>query len=284
MKKTIHLDFNRDITVKKSGFKRVAAALAVTLLLGAAVFVGVLAFNDFSLERLIGAKGSAGDETSETVTEAPVYASPFTDANAVNVLVLCHDNEKAVAFCEILSFSEAENSVKIKSLPTDMKLSFSEREYTLAQLFADFGVSEIASCLNGKYAVIHRCVSFTENAFRQIVQSVGDVPVVLPGAVDFSANAIRYIFPAGHAQLSADALLSVMKYGYQGDDALSFRAVAWAALIRSHMTPEVLSADESFYNSILNELNGNITALDVAQYKQKLIDLMSRSPEISAIS
>ena len=283
MNKTVHLDFNRDTSKKKSSLRRVAVALAVTLLLGAAVFVAVLAFNEFSLEKLIGAKGSAGGETTEAVTAAPAYASPFTDANAVNVLVLCHDDDKNVAFCEILSFSEAENSIKIKSLPTDMALAYLNRDYTLAALFADFGVSEIASCLSGRY-VIHRSVSFTENAFRQIVQSLGNVPVVLPAAVDFSANAIRYTFPAGPAELSADELVSVMKSGYTGDAALSFRAAALAALLRSHMTVENLSSDEAFYNTLLNELKGNITALDVAQYKQKLIELMSRSPEITAIS
>ena len=284
MKNAKQIDFNRDRSENKRAVRRVLTALCAVLALGVVVFVGVLALNDFDFDKFLGtAEAPTGDEsTTEPVTQGN-YADPFTDENAINILFLCSEG-KTVTFCEILSFSAAENSIRVKPVSPELKLTFGEQNLRVAEIFYQYGAAEVADALGQKNVTIHRWLGVSESAFRKIVQEFGNIDVYLPGNVDFSVDAIRYQFPRGTRSLTSDALLRVMKYGYEGDDALSFQASAMAAVLRAVLTEQTMEKGEAYFTEFVNQVDGNITAFDYAGYRQRLTELIRRSPEIAVIS
>ena len=154
----------------------------------------------------------------------------------------------------------------------------------MAEIFYTYGVSEVAKALGEKYVPIHRYISVNEAGFKKIVQSFGNVDVYIPNPVDFSVDAIRYQYGKGPHSLTSDALLAVMKQGYEGDNALSFQAAAVAAVVKTALTQGALTADESGFTQLINQVDSNITAFDYADYRQRIADFMARGPEFSVIS
>lgn len=284
MKNAKPIDFNRDRSDDKRALRRVIAALGAVLVLGVIVFFVVMALNDFDFDKFIGAADPPStEETSSEEAETNGFAAPFTDADAVNVLILCSE-EKSVTFCEIASFSVAENCVRVKPVSPELKLELSGSSARVAEIFYSYGVSEVAKALGEKYVPIHRYVSVNESGFRKLVQSFGNVDVNIPNPVDFSVDAIRYQYAKGMHSLSSDALLAVMKQGYEGDNALSFQAAGVAAVLKTVLTQETLAEGESLFTGFVNQVDTNITAFDYAEHRQTLEDFIGRAPEFSVIS
>ena len=282
MKNAKQIDFNRDRSDDKRAVRRVILALGAVLVLGVLVFLVVMALNDFDFNKFLGAAEPLS--TEETSSEAPSAdpAAPFTDSEAINVLLLCSE-EKGVTFCDIVSFSAAENSIRVKPVSPELKLE-SGGASRLAEIFYNFGAAEVARALSEKYVAIHRYISVNEAGFRKLVQGFGNVDVYVPNPVDFSVDAIRYQYGKGTHSMSSDALLAVMKQGYEGDDALAFQAAAVAAILKNALTKETFAKGESFFTELVNQVDTNITAFDHAGYAARLEAFMAREPEFSVIS
>ena len=283
MKNAKQIDFNRDRSDDKRAVRRVIAALGAVLVLGVAVFFVVMAVNDFDFKKFIGAAEplSTEDPSAEAQSTDPA-AAPFTDGDAINILILCSE-ERAVTFCDIVSFSAAENSIRVKPVSPELKPDPAKAD-RITEIFYNFGVAEVAKALGVKYVPIHRYLAVNESGFKKLVQGFGNVDVYIPNPVDFSVDAIRYQYGKGNRSLSSDALLALMKYAYEGDNALAFQAAGVAAVISAALTPETLSEGESWFTELINQVDSNITAFDYANYRQRLADFMAREPEISVIS
>jgi hypothetical protein len=282
MKTTKTIDFNRDTSGDRKGLRRMFAALAALLVLFAVVFALLLAKNGFSLNRLLGAETSL-PEPSETENGAAGEPAAAPEAGAVNVLFLC-SSEKEVVFCSVFSFLPAANAVRVKPVSPELSLPRGDGAARISEIFYNFGAAEVAEALSAKNVTVHRWVSVNEAKFRLLLQKFGDTPVTLPNPVDFTVDAIRYQFGKGAHTLTADALVSVMKYGYAGDDALRFQAQAMADVLKNDLTAENVLRGEAFFAELVNMVDCNISAFDYAAYKQRLADFLSNSPEISAIS
>ena len=283
MKNAKQIDFNRDRSNEKRAARRVIAVIVAVFVLGAVVFTAVMAVNDFDFEKFLGAADAPTEETTAEAPETAALAAPFSDADAVNILLLCSE-EKRVTFCEILSFSAAENSIRVKPVSPELRLETGNASTRIAELFHNFGAAEVARAIGEKYVPIHRWVSVSEANFKKIVQGFGNVDVYVPNPVDFSVDAIRYQFGKGTHSMNSDALVSVMKLGYEGDDALSFQAAGVAAVLKTCLTPQTLEKGERFFTEFVNQVDGNITAFDYATYAPRLAAFLERSPEISVIS
>lgn len=285
MRKTDYIDFNRD-TYKDKTRKRIIPAVFAALLCGAVIFTVLLALNDFSFSKFIGIEVSetadSDDDGGKAETEVDA-AALFSDKNAVNVLLLCAE-EKSVTFCNIISFSKTENSIKVKPVSPDLMMSYGGRELTLSGLFADFGAPEIASAFAEKNIVISRFISVSEPNFKALIQKLGNVKVFFPNNVDFTVDSIRYQYFSGTHEISSDALLSVMKNAFSGDSALSFQAQAVAAVIKTYFTPELFEKDTEQISELINLINGNISAFDYAEYKNEIKSFLSGAPDIIVLS
>ncbi len=283
MKKSRQIDFNRDPADERGGFRRVLIALAAVLALGVIVFTAVMAANDFDFDKFIGA-ASPKTSPEESTTAAPGPAAAlFSDTNAINVLLLC-SNEKDVSFCVLMSFSAAENSVKIKPVSSTLSLEFGGRTTRIAEIFYNYGAAEVAQALGDRYGTVHRWIALNEAQFKALVQKFGNVSVYVPADVDFTVDAIRYRFARGTREMTADALLAVMKQGYSGDNALKFQAEGILSVLKTHLTGETLRAGEALFTEFINTVESNITAFDYAQYRQRLESFLDRSPSYIVIS
>ena len=285
MKKHADIDFNRNIRDGGMGVKRVLIALAAVLVLGVVIFAAVLAINDFDFTKFLGAEDPSEDVSAESdaVTGQDSFAAPFSDASAINVLMICH-SEKTVTFCELISFSAAENSIRVKPVSPELLLPFGGKQARISEIFYDFGAAEIARALGEKNVTVHRYFSVSEPKLKLILQKFGNVTVNLPGRVDVNVDAIRYQFPKGAQELTPDALLGLIKYAYEDDDALSFQAEAVAGILRTCFTLETMQRDDSFFSDVVNLIDGNLTAFDFAEYKPRIIEFITNEPEISVIS
>ena len=282
MRSVRQIDFNRDISARKRGVRRVFAAVAAVLLLGAAVFGVVLAKSDFSPEKRLGAEtASAPDGTS--ALPSPGGAPPFTEENAVNLLLLTHE-EKEIAFCVIVSFSLAENAVRVKPVSPEVTVAFRGAPTALREVFRDFGGAEVAAGLSEKYAPVHRWLGMSVADFKSLLQQLGPVTVNLPAAVDVSVESIRYRFPRGPRELTADALVNLMLHAYSGEDALALQAQAVAGVLKTHLTPGSPLLEESFFSTVMNLSEGSVTAFDFAQYQPRLAAFAAGEPTFEVIS
>ena len=285
MRKHADIDFNHSIRGDKAGIKRVLIALAAVLVLGVVIFAAVMALNDFSFDKFIGAEESSSEEASsgEKGASPDSFAAPFSDADAVNVLLICH-SEKTITFCELMSFSAAENSIRVKPVSTELLLPFGGGDMRIAESFYNFGAAEIARAFTEKNVPVHRYLSVSEAKFKLILQKLGNVTVVMPGRVDVNVDAIRYQYAKGPQELTPDAVLGLMKYAFEDEDALGFQAEAVAGILRTHFTVETLQRGSGFFSDIVNLIDGNLTAFDFAEYQPRVIEFLSQNPEISVIS
>lgn len=279
-----NIDFNRD-TVKRKTRGRIILAVCAAFVCGAALFIALLAKNDFSFTKFIGlAETDASDAPEASSDENPSEpAALFSDKNAPTILLVCAD-EREVTFCDVISFSKSENSVKVKPVSPELKLSYAGREQTLRELFRDFGAYEIAEALGEKNIGINRYICVTEQNFKSLIQKLGNVSVYFPNDVDFSVDSIRYQYYSGTHEISSDALLNVMKNAFSGDSALSFQANAVAGILKTYFTPALFEKDDSFFSGLLNLISGNVSALDLADHKSAIIEFLSGEPEIIVLS
>lgn len=285
MRKHADIDFNHSIRGDNAGIKRVIIALAAVLVLGVVIFAAVMALNDFSFDKFIGAEESSSQEASsgEKSASPDSFAAPFSDAQAVNVLLVCH-SEKNITFCELMSFSAAENSIRVKPVSTDLLLPFGGGDMRISEIFYNFGAAEIARAFAEKNVPVHRYLSVSEAKFKLILQKLGNVTVNMPGRVDVNVDAIRYQFAKGAQELTPDAVIGLMKYAYEDEDALSFQAEAVAGILRTHFTVETVQRGSGFFSDIVNLIDGNLTAFDFAEYQPRVIEFLEHNPEISVIS
>lgn len=285
MRKTDYIDFNRD-TYKGKTRKRIILAIFAALFCGALIFTVLLAMNDFSMAKFIGVditeSSDSGDETAaDEETSEP--AELFSDKNALGVLFLCADG-KEVTFCDVISVSKAENSIKVKPVSPELMMSYGGRELPLGELFCEFGAAEIAAAFEEKNIRINRYISVTEPKFKALMQKLGNVEVSFPNDVDFTVDSIRYQYFSGTREISSDALLSVMKNAFSGETALSFQAEALAGIIETYFTPEFFETGGEKISELFNLINGNISAFDYAEYKKDIIGFLSGDPDIIVLS
>lgn len=287
MKKFHDIDFkSRASAGNRSVRKRVALALLAALIAGAVLFTVLLGLNDFDISKFLGAR--AGEETNTQPGGNEAVSVPadalFSDTAAKNILVILSE-EKNVTLSALLSFSVRENSVKVKPIAGDVKLSYAGREGTLEDLFSDFGAIGVKTALEEKYGLtVVRYLSITEANFKNLFQILGSTPVYFERAAVFSVDAIKYSFVRGTWELTPDALLAVIKYAYEGEDGLRFGGQVLADILKAHLTPENFQKGEAFFSGLVNYVSGNITAFDYADYKDAVEAFLLSLPEITVIS
>lgn len=279
-----NIDFNRDTSDHSMAIRRVVIALAALLVLGVLVFIVILAKNDFNIRRFIGTEDvTAAEEDASSETGADEFAAPFSDADAVNVLFLC-GQDGAVSFCDILSFSAAENSIRVKPVSPDLRLEFRGQTTQVADVFYNFGGAEIARAMSDHNVPVSRWITISDDGFRQLIIALGEVDVEIPNNVSFAVDAVRYDLKKGVQTLNGDTLLNTMKHAFSEEVALRFQAEAVGAVLRQYLTAETLERGEDFFSDFINLTDSNITAFDFAEYGPAIIEFLSRSPEITVIS
>lgn len=284
MGKRKNLDFN-----SRAGQKRPLliwiSLVAAVILAGIMSFVILLAVNDFSVEKLLGARQSENTETTtapgEEETSQPAQA--YTDENALNFLALCVD-ETDVILCELISVSVAENALRIKPVSPDISLEYGGSTLSLQELFERYSVKAVCEAFETRDTRIDRWVVIDENSFKTMMKSLGEVAVFLEKDVSYVVDSITYTLNAGTRNMTSETLLNYLKYAGKGDELALLQAQAVATVISTHFTVENLEKGEKFFSSLINLVDTNINAFDFNNSYTAIYNFIENSPEISVIN
>lgn len=284
MGKRKNLDFNSRAREKRPLL--IWATLVVGVLLAGIVsFVILLAANDFSLEKLLGARQPSDTESTTALSEEATSqaAAPYTDENALNFLAMCVDKTDVI-LCELISVSASENALRIKPVSPDISLEYGGNTMSLQELFEAYSVKAVCEALEARNTRIDRWVVIDEHSFKTMMKSLGEVAVFLEKDVSYVVDSITYTLNAGTRNMTSETLLNYLKYAGQGDELALLQAQAVATVISTHFTVENLEKGEKFFSSLINLVDTNINAFDFNNSYSAIYNFIENSPEISVIS
>ena len=284
MGKRKNLDFNSRAKEKRP-LLIWAGLVAGVLLAGILSFVVLLAVNDFSLEKLLGARQLSDTETTTVLSEEATSqaAAPYTDENALNFLAMCVDKTDVI-LCELISVSVSENALRIKPVSPEISLEYGGNTMSLQELFESYSVKAVCEALEARNTRIDRWVVIDEHSFKTMMKSLGEVAVFLEKDVSYVVDSITYTLNAGTRNMTSETLLNYLKYAGQGDELALVQAQAVATVISTHFTVENLEKGEKFFSTLINLVDTNINAFDFNNSYSTIYDFIQNSPEISVIS
>ena len=248
------------------------------------VFV-ILAVNDFDIGKALGAREetSAPEETTAGESIEDVLADTEGFRESLTFLILCSDDEGLV-FCQLAGVDIAGKKIRIKPLPTDYTLVLPSGEASVSEVFSKESLSILAASFASRNINIKKYVHVTEDNLRRLLSNLGSVEIEVTGSYEFNIDAVKYTFTPGVQHMAPDTLIKYMRHSETGEAQLRLQANAAAAVFRQHFTKENLSRGESFFSTLINLVDTNITAFDYNGALPVLSALLSGEVEIAVVS
>lgn len=246
------------------------------------VFV-ILAMNDFDISKALGARQPYPATEETTVESGSVSGGTVDTAGAVNFLVMCSDG-KELTFVQLISVDAAAGKIRIKPVDIGYTLEFPSGEKSVGQAFLSESVNSIMEAFELKSITVKKYVHITEENFRRLMSNLGAVEVQVMGDYEFNIDAVKYTFSQGTQNMTSDMLLKYMKYAEKGEAALRLQGQAVAAVFRQHFTETNYSRGESFFSTLINLVDTNITAFDYSAAAGTLSAMLSNSVEVTVVS
>ena len=265
--------------------KHIWLIAAAAVIFGLLSFLVILAANGFDFSLALGKRQTVLPQEEETTAEdGAADVSVLQDlSDAVNFLAICYQ-EKELTFCTVISVLPAQASIRVKPVSPDFILETEAGKYRLSDLFRRGSIKDIAEGFSAKSIPIARYVTVTEDDFISVLQRLGPVNIRLEQTYDFSDGAVRYTYSPGEASMSAEAVMSFMKYAAAGDDLLRLQARTVADVIRTHFTAENAEKGEDFFAELINFVNTDITVFDYTPAAGAIKALAATGVTISVIS
>ena len=263
--------------------KQIWMIAAAAVLFGLLSFFVILAMNGFDLSLALGKRQAEAvtEEASQTESADVSALQDLTDA--VNFLVLCAQ-DKSLTFCTVVSVLPSEASFRVKPVSPDFVLDTSIGRLRLSDAFSRASVRDITDGFAAKEIPIARYAVVTEDNFISLLQKLGPVETELETSYSFADGAIRYQYAPGHASMSAEAVLSFMKYAAAGEEGLRLQAKTAASIIRTHFTRENVEKGEEFFSELINLVTTDITVFDYTPAVGVIRALAAGGINISVIS
>lgn len=248
------------------------------------VFV-ILAINDFDISKALGARQAAStEETTAAVAAENESSAELSDLKeALTFLVLCSDKDE-LTFCQLISVDVANGKIRVKPLPPDYKLVLATGETNIKEVFGNDSLSVLAASFSSRNINIKKYVHITEDNFRILMSKLGAVSVEITGNYEFNIDAVRYTFTPGVQNMTSDTLLKYMKFSETGEAALRLQGNVMAAIFRQHFTKENFEKGESFFSTLINLVDTNITVFDYTAAQTVLSSLFAGTVEIAVVS
>ena len=270
--------------------RRIPHIVSISVVLCLVAFISsvlvILAINDFDISKALGARQAAG-EAEETTASAAAENESLSQIGdfkeSFTFLALCSDNEQ-LTFCQLVSVDIANCKIRVKPLPPDYKLTVSSEEYELEEVFRRESLSVLAASFSSRNINIKKYVHVTEDNFRRLMSNLGAVAVEITGNYEFNIDAVRYTFSPGVQNMTSDTLLKYMKFSESGEAALRLQGNAVAAIFRQHFTKENFGKGESFFSTLINLVDTNITVFDYTAAQTVLSSLLAGEVEIAVVS
>ncbi len=248
------------------------------------VFV-ILSVNDFDINKALGAREETkpSEETTTENAENGILADMQAFKESLTFLILCSDGDE-LTFCQLAGVDIAGRKVRIKPLPTDYVVTLPSGESTVEEVFRKESLSVLAASFASRNINIKKYIHVTEDNFRRLLSNLGPVSVEVAGNYEFNIDAVKYTFVPGEQNMAPDTLIKYMKNSETGESALRLQANASAAVFRQHFTKDNLNKGESFFSTLINLVDTNITAFDYNGALPVLSALLSDAVEIAVVS
>jgi anionic cell wall polymer biosynthesis LytR-Cps2A-Psr (LCP) family protein len=157
-------------------------------------------------------------------------------------------------------------------------------EASVSEVFCKESLSVLAASFASRNINIKKYVHVTEDNLRRMLSNLGSTRVEVTGNYEFNIDAVKYTFTPGEQNIAPDTLIKYMKYAETGESALRLQANTAAAVFRQHFTKENLDKCESFFSTLINLVDTNITAFDYNGALPVLTALLSGEVEIAVVS
>ncbi len=245
----------------------------------------ILAINDFDIGKALGARDATlpAEETSSEASENEGLTDMGEFEESLTFLVLCSDNDE-LTFCQLISVDLQGSKIRIKPLPLDYTLKLTSGDTTVSEAFRTQSLSVLAASFSSRSINIKKYVHVTEDNFIRLMSNLGAVSVEITGNYEFNIDAVRYTFSPGVQNMTSDTLLKYMKFAETGEAGLRLQGNATAAIFRQHFTKDNFGKGESFFSTLINLVDTNITAFDYNAAQTVLSSLLSGTVETTVVS
>ncbi len=247
------------------------------------VFV-ILAINDFDIGKALGAReATTSDEEVSEVMSSEAESLSGGVVQSVNFLVMCSD-EGELVFSQLISVDSANRKIRIKPLPLDYTLEFGSEKMSISEALGNKSYAVIKEAFLSRNTVISKYVHVTEDNFKRLMTKVGAVPIEIQGNYEVNIDAVKYTFSPGTQSMTSDTLIKYMRFAETGEAALRIQGSAVADIFRQHFTQDNFIRGESFFSSLINFVDTDITAFDYSAAQAVLSDMFSGEISVAVVS
>lgn len=244
----------------------------------------ILIMNDFDISRALGARQSEENESVSDENESAVssVSSVGTAAPEYVFLVLCSDNGDLL-FSQLVRARPSENEITVQPVSVTRTMKTENGNVTLKEAFATGSLFSLCEAFSRDGIAIDRYVHVTKENYRILLSNLGSVDVEVGEYCEFNVDAVKYTFEEGVRTMTSDMLIKYLEYAGDGQTRAKIQASVTVSVLKQHFTKSNYEKGESFFSSLINSVDSNITAFDYGAAKSVLEAMLSDTVSICAV-
>lgn len=263
---------------------------------GFAVFVCIAAFavsvfvmlvmNDFDIGKALGAREEQKETEAESssdnlsVSSSGVQSVSGSTSEEYTFLVLCSDNG-GLLFSQLITAKPSSSEISVVPLSENRTVKTANGNMTLEEAFKTMSLLSLCEAFARDGIAIDRYVHVTKENYRILLSNLGSVNVEIEENCEFNVDAVKYTFEAGVRNMTSDMLIKYLEYAGVESDRAKIRAIVTASVFKQHFNEKNYKKGESFFSSLINSVDSNITAFDYGAAKPTLEAMLSKGVNIT---
>lgn len=203
-------------------------------------------------------------QLESTVFEETVKSSETQPFNIL--LAFTKDSNEGLQLLCILHADANEQKLKVTYIPTDAKMNVNNYDGTMESHLKSGGITELLWAV-GEYTgtSIPYYIYCDENGFSNIMRYLGDTEITAKEDISHNYNGINFIIEKGTQTLTADSMLKYFVYLCDNENELQNDiAKLFSTMGKKFVSPENPNSVSESFNAIVNSINTNISAIDIA--------------------
>ena len=261
---------NRETVKSKNRVRFAIAFVCFSLLLGAISFLMLLRAYDYDFRNIVRTTESS-EESSTEVSESAVQE---LSGRAVFLFIHISDDGKSVRGIDYIAADLGKKSIGILPLTADRSVTLDGKRTTLQSAFVYGGAEGLMKAAAAAVDFsADKYILMTDAGLINCLKTLGDVKITLPQAIRCKRENLILELPAGEQLLASDTVLRFIKYNlsvYGSEEAAKQNAALLAAAVKTYVDESLASRSEEVFSTLINFVEGDITAVDFAAAKSKV--------------
>ncbi len=210
-------------------------------------------------------KTTTAEETSDSLTAA--VGSDSEVPIKANLLFALEGDER-LELLGVMRLNSAEKSVRVSFLSAETYCSFNNLKGTMNEHYNEGGVKQLVWAV-GEYAgiSIERYIVADYTSFKNILNRIGDMTVVLEHDIICGQDAASFIIEEGQQTLVPEMMTKYFGYLCENESAFSDEIANIMMKYGEELFCKDETAVESNFNAIISEFSTDISAQDYVTYK-----------------